>query len=337
MVQPPNCCLCGRQAKPANIPRKLTQCFGGVSAEELGQLIQRRMFPHGTVLCSKGGPTRQCYYEARDALRAPSAALRDALPAAPADPPAEAPLRIPPSPSSPSPSPPSPPPPLHRPATRCDPLTAERIRRSALHDKSPAATARALARVGDDKQAHCLPAFLGAPPPPSSDGDAVGDAVGGDSGSAAGASLAARPAGTRFERMLDPARWRRGIHKRWSVKGALRTAELVRFEDVPWLTVAASFCGDDDGLFADRPFRADELVVRFGEGRVLEQQQAGSHVVRRTKHGPWLDFTDALAGKIQWSDRPCAVARGFDGVYALRDIADGEELTIAYRWARAPA
>jgi len=113
--------------------------------------------------------------------------------------------------------------------------------------------------------------------------------------------------------------------------------ELVEFEGIPWLSIAKSRIGGGEGLFAEKPFGRGELLVRFGAGVALELPLSGAHIVRKSSQGGCLDMSNTIAGKAQWHSEPNAEARGMDGVYARRDIADGDEITISYGWSRAPA
>ena len=133
---------------------------------------------------------------------------------------------------------------------------------------------------------------------------------------------------TLFHRMGQVELWRH--HGEMDGEDALAPGAYT-FEQQRWVRIGPSPLCKGDGLFADRTFKAKDLIIRYGgESCTAEQVPASVHVFQ-ARDGQCIDGAKSgIAARINWSKNPNAQLRESGGVYAKRCISVEEEITIAY-------
>ena len=131
---------------------------------------------------------------------------------------------------------------------------------------------------------------------------------------------------TLLERMQDANNWQR------RTIGGLRdphAPELVLFCGELWLRVGPSRVCGGRGVFAERKFAADELILVYdGEACAATRGRSSQHVARL--RGGYVDGEASVGGMLNTSRTPNAELRASGGVYARCGIVRGEEVCIPY-------
>ena len=105
--------------------------------------------------------------------------------------------------------------------------------------------------------------------------------------------------------------------------------ELVRFRGTAWLRIGPSRVCAGRGVFAEREFVEDELILVYdGEACSAERGRVSQHVAKL--RGGCVDGHSSVGGLLNTSPTPNAELRSSGGVWARCAILRGEEILIPY-------
>ena len=143
-----------------------------------------------------------------------------------------------------------------------------------------------------------------------------------------GAPVPAAAAPTLFKTMQIDENWTREPIAGLRASHAL-SPELVRFRGTAWLRIGPSRVCSGRGVFAEREFAGDELILVYdGETCSAERGRVSQHVAKLC--GGYVDVYASVGGMLNTSASPNAELRLSGGVWARCAISCGEEVLIPY-------
>ena len=145
---------------------------------------------------------------------------------------------------------------------------------------------------------------------------------------ASGAPVPAAAAPTLYKTMKIDENWTREPIAGLRASHAL-SPELVRFRGTAWLRIGPSRVCAGRGVFAEREFAGDELILVYdGETCSAERGRVSQHVAKLW--GGYFDGYASVGGMLNTSASPNAELRSSGGVWARCAISCGEEVLIPY-------
>ena len=140
--------------------------------------------------------------------------------------------------------------------------------------------------------------------------------------------MPAAAAPTLFKTMQIDENWTREPIAGLRASHAL-SPELVRFRGTAWLRIGPSRVCSGRGVFAEREFAGDELILVYdGETCSAERGRVSQHVAKLC--GGYVDVYASVGGMLNTSASPNAELRLSGGVWARCAISCGEEVLIPY-------
>ena len=105
--------------------------------------------------------------------------------------------------------------------------------------------------------------------------------------------------------------------------------ELVRFRGEAWLRIGPSRVCSGRGVFAEREFAEDELILVYdGEACAAERGRVSAHVAKLCFGH--VDGSMSVGGMLNTNPSANAELRLSGGVWARRMISRGDEIFIPY-------